>query len=105
MKRTAAADYSTEGLLGELLGIATSTNDILASINSLELEIHEAKANGDPVSTGANAVISLLDNVRGHYSDALDVIISRMDVLSGKTTPKPRPEEVAEEDVEELPEE
>ena len=98
---------STEGLLDSLLNILSDTNGILVSIDDVEMNIHEVSAEGkEPVSTGANAVISLLDSVRGHFEDARATLIQKLDVLIGAKTPKPLPElpeELEDLEEEELP--
>jgi len=102
--RTAATgDFSTEGLLEKLLDVLSATNSIIISIDGLELGLHEAKADGEPVSTGANQVISLLDSIHGHYEEARETLLTRLDILVGKATPKREVEEVEPE--EEPPEE
>ena len=104
-RKEAAIDASTEGLLDELLSILSNTNGILASIDSVEFSIHDANAEGEPVSSGANDVIGLLDSVRGDFERARETLLKRLDVLVGKGTPEPLPEPVEEEleeDLEEL---
>ena len=99
--------------MDQLLDILSSTNNILGTIDEVELGIHEAKAEGEPVSTGANDVIALLDGVRGDFESARGTLLSRLDVLVGKSTPEPLPEEpepieeeeeIIEEELEELEE-
>ena len=107
-RKAAVGDTSTEGLLDELLTILSNTNGILASIDSVELSIHEASAEGAPISDGANDVISLLDSVRGDFERARETLLGRLDVLVGKGTPEalPEPEEEdLEDELEELEEE
>lgn len=101
-KQAVAADYSTEGLLDQLLNILSSTNNLLADMDGLELGIHESKAEGEPVSTGANDVIALLDSVRGNFEEARETMLTRLDVLVGKATPEPPPPPVEEEEEEEV---
>lgn len=93
MKTAAISSVSTEGLLDALLDILSSTNGILTGIDDVEISIHEAKADGEPVSTGANDVIALLDSVRGNFENARETMLNRLDVLVGKSTPEPLPEE------------
>lgn len=115
-RQAAGIETSTEGLLDELLSILSGTNGILSSIDMIELGIHEASAEGEPVSDGANEVVGLLDSVRGDFERARETLLGRLDVLIGKGTPEPLPEPVEEEleddleedledELEELPEE
>lgn len=99
-KEAAGLEYSTEGLLDELLSILSNTNGILSSIDMIEMGIHEANAEGEPVSDGANEVIALLDSVRGDFERARETLLGRLDVLVGKSTPEPLPEPLEEEDEE-----
>jgi hypothetical protein len=63
MLRKAAVDYSTEGLLTEMLGLLGDANDSLQKIADVEQGIHEAKADGESVSGVSNDVISLMGQV------------------------------------------
>lgn len=98
IRAAAAADFSTEGLLESLLDVLGNTNTIISNIDEIEIGIHDAKASGDPVSTGANAVIGLLDSVRGHYEEAREILLTRLDVLVGKATKQIEQEEEPEEE-------
>lgn len=111
-KEAAGVGMSTAGLVEELLTLAAGANSSLTSIDNLEIMIHEAKADGDPVSSGANDVISILDQVRPHLEKALDILLDRVGSITGKPTPEPLPIEEEEpeledeeefEEVEELP--
>jgi hypothetical protein len=82
--KTAAADVSSEGLLESLLDVLSNTNGILATIAEVEFNIHEAKADGEPVSSSANEVIGLLDSVRGSFESARDTLLSQLDVMVPK---------------------
>jgi hypothetical protein len=97
-RKEAAVDVTTEGLLDELLSVLSGTNGLLASIDDIEMSVHEASAEGEPVSDGANDVIGLLDAVRPDLERARETLLGRLDVLVGKSTPEPLPEPVEEED-------
>jgi hypothetical protein len=99
-KEAAGVEVTTEGLLDELLSILSGTNGILSAIDMIELGIHEASAEGEPVSDGANDVINLLDSVRGDYERARETLLGRLDVLVGKGTPEPIPEPIEDEEME-----
>lgn len=109
-KEAVASNFDTSGLLDQLLSVAGGVNSTLISIDDLEIGIHGAKADGEPVSSGANDAVSILDQVRPHLESALDILLDRIGSISGKSTPEPPPleeeeleEEEFEEEVEELP--
>jgi hypothetical protein len=81
--KTAAFDSSTEGLLNELLGVLSDANNMIQRLHDVEQEIHEAKADGEPVAGEANDVIMLAKDVSGHLEAARDILLKRLDVFLG----------------------
>lgn len=81
--KTAAFDSSTEGLLNTLIGVLSDANNMIQRLHEVEQEIHEAKADGEPVAGEANDVIMLAKDVSGHLEAARDILLKRLDVFLG----------------------